>query len=124
MDDQRTNREGGGGVGAMPEVNQWILASLAFCVAANSFMAAFLFPDRDMRWHNKSQPRNRRIPMSIRGRIAFGSCFAYLGSGMLFGHLATRTTESIWIVGLLTLLIMVGVVYSRDKRNYEEFGKT
>ena len=108
----------------MPGLDQWILASIAFWIAANSFMSAFWFPDRDLRWPSKRRPRNQQIPMSIRGRIAFGSCFAYLGLGMLFGHLATRTTEAIWLVGFFALLITVGVVYSRDKRNYEEFIKT
>jgi hypothetical protein len=107
----------------MPGLEQWMLASVAFWIAANSFVSAFWFPDRDMRWHSRTWPPNRQIPMSIRGRIAFGSYFPYWGLGILFGHLANKVTLAIWLVGFFALQITVGVVHWRDKRNYEWYRK-
>ena len=105
----------------MPNLMQWIIAGVAFAMAGHSLASALWFPHWDIKWYSRSKLAHRETPMSISSRIATGTYFAYWGLGMLFGHLATATTEAVWVGGFFMLLIAVGVTNWRDKRNYEEF---
>jgi hypothetical protein len=105
---------------AIDGIVPWIFFGLSILIAADCFASAFIFPHRRREWANRNHWLNkRRIPMSVRGRIAMGVYFGSFGVGAILSALWPAIFY-FWMAVTLVLMIPVYLAYLRDKQNYME----
>jgi hypothetical protein len=82
------------------------------CFSAVAFISA-LFPKWDIRWKGQ-----KKVPMSVRGRISFGFYAAYLEFCMVAGTRWPKYWNALIVSGLLAIFLM-SLAYRRDRLDWE-----
>jgi hypothetical protein len=88
------------------------VAAFALVGAAVLLVSAFFFPHWRMTWG-----RSRRVPISVRGKIAMGIYVAFFGLLVFVG--SSKTLQCVWFAGWVILMIRMYPIYLRDRRDYE-----
>ena len=103
---------------AQDDRGRWIAVCVLTAIAMRSFVTAF-FPNWNVRWGGRQS--RRVIPMSVRGRIAFGIMPA--GAAILLSVAPAHPSKLFASIGMgifALIMIGVGIMHRRDKRAYQK----